>query len=151
MGLSLPSVTQDLNSTFGLDLLFLEGGFLRKSVSDFSLLSHGQRLRAAQVGEGLEGVTTPTQRCHCCPCAPLILLVCSACPVSQTGKFPNRQNETRHSCSGEGRPQKTKDATQGAEGWLGCLIPVTPSPVPCSKGSLLLSPRSPLKHKGWSR
>lgn len=43
------SVTQDLLSTFGLDLLFLEGGFLRKSVSDFSLLSRGQRLRAAQV------------------------------------------------------------------------------------------------------
>lgn len=43
------SVTQDLLSTFGLDLLFLEGGFLRKSVSDFSLLSRGQWLRAAQV------------------------------------------------------------------------------------------------------
>lgn len=43
------SVTQDLLSTFGLDLLFLEGGLLRKSVSDFSLLSHGQRFHAAQV------------------------------------------------------------------------------------------------------
>lgn len=43
------SVTQDLLSTFGLDLLFLEGGLLRKSISDFSLLSRGQQLRAAQV------------------------------------------------------------------------------------------------------
>ncbi|NXQ57346.1 MTP protein, partial [Anthoscopus minutus] len=51
--------TQDLTSTFGLDLLFLEGGFLRKSVSDFSLLSHGQRLRAAQVtfeAQGMESM-----------------------------------------------------------------------------------------------
>ncbi|XP_071294429.1 microsomal triglyceride transfer protein-like [Agelaius tricolor] len=53
------AVTQDLTSTFGLDLLFLEGGFLRKSVSDFSLLSHGQRLRAAQVtfeAQGMESM-----------------------------------------------------------------------------------------------
>ncbi|NWV48289.1 MTP protein, partial [Daphoenositta chrysoptera] len=53
------TVTQDLISTFGLDLLFLEGGFLRKSVSDFSLLSHGQRLRAAQVtfeAQGMESM-----------------------------------------------------------------------------------------------
>ncbi|XP_064320700.1 microsomal triglyceride transfer protein-like [Phalacrocorax carbo] len=53
------TVTQDLLSTFGLDLLFLEGGFLRKSVSDFSLLSHGQRLRAAQVtieAQGMESM-----------------------------------------------------------------------------------------------
>uniref|UniRef100_A0A8C3MKM6 Uncharacterized protein n=1 Tax=Geospiza parvula TaxID=87175 RepID=A0A8C3MKM6_GEOPR len=53
------AVTQDLTSTFGLDLLFLEGGFLRKSVSHFSLLSHGQRLRAAQVtfeAQGMESM-----------------------------------------------------------------------------------------------
>uniref|UniRef100_A0A8C3TVV5 Vitellogenin domain-containing protein n=1 Tax=Catharus ustulatus TaxID=91951 RepID=A0A8C3TVV5_CATUS len=53
------TVTQDLTSTFGLDLLFLEGGFLRKSISDFSLLSHGQRLRAAQVtfeAQGMESM-----------------------------------------------------------------------------------------------
>ncbi|KFQ97722.1 Microsomal triglyceride transfer protein large subunit, partial [Nipponia nippon] len=53
------TVTQDLLSTFGLDLLFLEGGFLRKSVSDFSLLSHGQQLRAAQVtieAQGMESM-----------------------------------------------------------------------------------------------
>ncbi|XP_064573336.1 microsomal triglyceride transfer protein-like isoform X3 [Zonotrichia leucophrys gambelii] len=53
------AVTQDLTSTFGLDLLFLEGGFLRKSVSDFSLLSHGQRLHAAQVtfeAQGMESM-----------------------------------------------------------------------------------------------
>uniref|UniRef100_H1A204 Microsomal triglyceride transfer protein large subunit-like n=1 Tax=Taeniopygia guttata TaxID=59729 RepID=H1A204_TAEGU len=53
------TVTQDLISTFGLDLLFLEGGFLRKSVSDFSLLSHGQQLRAAQVtfeAQGMESM-----------------------------------------------------------------------------------------------
>ncbi|NXE40589.1 MTP protein, partial [Ptilorrhoa leucosticta] len=53
------TVTSDLISTFGLDLLFLEGGFLRKSVSDFSLLSHGQRLRAAQVtfeAQGMESM-----------------------------------------------------------------------------------------------
>ncbi|XP_051474207.1 microsomal triglyceride transfer protein-like [Apus apus] len=43
------TVTQDLLSTFGLDLLFLEGGLLRKSISDFSLLSRGQQLQAAQV------------------------------------------------------------------------------------------------------
>ncbi|NWX66743.1 MTP protein, partial [Promerops cafer] len=53
------TVTQDLTSTFGLDLLFLEGGFLRKSVSDFSLLSPSQRLRAAQVtfeAQGMESM-----------------------------------------------------------------------------------------------
>ncbi|NXI56789.1 MTP protein, partial [Chloroceryle aenea] len=53
------TVTQDLLSTFGLDLLFLEGGFLRKSVSDFSLFSHGQRLHAAQVtieAQGMESM-----------------------------------------------------------------------------------------------
>ncbi|XP_074448920.1 microsomal triglyceride transfer protein-like [Larus michahellis] len=53
------TVTQDLLSTFGLDLLFLEGGLLRKSVSDFSLLSHGQWLRAAQVtieAQGMESM-----------------------------------------------------------------------------------------------
>ncbi|XP_074011267.1 microsomal triglyceride transfer protein-like [Numenius arquata] len=53
------TVTQDLLSTFGLDLLFLEGGFLRKSISDFSLLSHGQRLRAVQVtieAQGMESM-----------------------------------------------------------------------------------------------
>ncbi|KAM6306370.1 microsomal triglyceride transfer protein-like [Aegotheles albertisi] len=53
------TVTQDLLSTFGLDLLFLEGGFLRKSISDFSLLSHGQQLHAAQVtieAQGMESM-----------------------------------------------------------------------------------------------
>uniref|UniRef100_A0A8B9MK23 Vitellogenin domain-containing protein n=1 Tax=Accipiter nisus TaxID=211598 RepID=A0A8B9MK23_9AVES len=53
------TVTQDLLSTFELDLLFLEGGFLRKSISDFSLLSHGQRLHAAQVtieAQGMESM-----------------------------------------------------------------------------------------------
>ncbi|XP_053928271.1 microsomal triglyceride transfer protein-like [Cuculus canorus] len=53
------TVTKDLYSTFGLDLLFLEGGFLRKSVSDFSLLGGGQRLRAAQVtieAQGMESM-----------------------------------------------------------------------------------------------
>ncbi|XP_059333663.1 microsomal triglyceride transfer protein-like [Ammospiza nelsoni] len=50
------AVTQDLTSTFGLDLLFVEGGFLRKSVSDFSLLSHGQRLCAAQVTFEAQGM-----------------------------------------------------------------------------------------------
>ncbi|NXQ90344.1 MTP protein, partial [Nyctibius grandis] len=50
------TVTQDLLSTFGLDLLFLEGGYLRKSVSDFSLLSHGQQLHAAQVTIEAQGV-----------------------------------------------------------------------------------------------
>lgn len=73
------SVTQDLLSTFELDLLFLEGGFLRKSISDFSLLSHGQRLHAAQVrcresGWGAHtwvgGMTAPTQCCHCPICVP---------------------------------------------------------------------------------
>ncbi|KFR10987.1 Microsomal triglyceride transfer protein large subunit, partial [Opisthocomus hoazin] len=50
------TVTQDLLSTFGLDLLFLEGGFLRKSVSDFSLLHHGRQLRAAQVTIEAQGM-----------------------------------------------------------------------------------------------
>ncbi|KAM6203821.1 uncharacterized protein WM294_005385 [Sarcoramphus papa] len=53
------TVTQDLLSTFELDLLFLEGGFLRKSVSDFSLFSRGRRLRAAQVtieAQGMESM-----------------------------------------------------------------------------------------------
>uniref|UniRef100_A0A8V0ZK94 Microsomal triglyceride transfer protein-like n=1 Tax=Gallus gallus TaxID=9031 RepID=A0A8V0ZK94_CHICK len=43
------TATKELLSTFGLDLLFLEGGFLRKSVSDFSLLSQDWHLRAAQL------------------------------------------------------------------------------------------------------
>ncbi|KFU90054.1 Microsomal triglyceride transfer protein large subunit, partial [Chaetura pelagica] len=53
------TATQDLLSTFGLDLLFMEGGFLRKSISDFSLLSHGQQLHAAQVtleAQGMESM-----------------------------------------------------------------------------------------------
>ncbi|XP_035167755.1 microsomal triglyceride transfer protein-like [Oxyura jamaicensis] len=53
------TATEDLLSTFGLDLLFLEGGFLRKSVSDFSLLSHHRQLRAAQVtieAQGMESM-----------------------------------------------------------------------------------------------
>ncbi|XP_021255262.1 microsomal triglyceride transfer protein large subunit-like [Numida meleagris] len=53
------TATKELLSTFGLDLLFLEGGFLRKSVSDFSLLSHDWRLRAAQVtieAQGMESM-----------------------------------------------------------------------------------------------
>ncbi|NXI74575.1 MTP protein, partial [Anseranas semipalmata] len=50
------TATEDLLSTFGLDLLFLEGGFLRKSVSDFSLLSHGRRLHAAQVTIEAQGI-----------------------------------------------------------------------------------------------
>ncbi|KAM6130227.1 microsomal triglyceride transfer protein-like [Phoenicopterus ruber ruber] len=53
------TVTQDLLSTFGLDLLFLESGFLRKSISDLSLLSRGRRLRAAQVtieAQGMESM-----------------------------------------------------------------------------------------------
>ncbi|NWU62567.1 MTP protein, partial [Pterocles burchelli] len=50
------TATQDLLSTFGLDLLFLEGGFLRKSVSDFSLLSHSQQLCAAQVTIEAQGM-----------------------------------------------------------------------------------------------
>ncbi|KAM6265894.1 microsomal triglyceride transfer protein-like [Porphyrio hochstetteri] len=53
------AVTQDLLSTFRLDLLFLEGGFLRKSISDFSLLSRSRRLHAAQVtieAQGMESM-----------------------------------------------------------------------------------------------
>ncbi|NXH10696.1 MTP protein, partial [Bucco capensis] len=53
------TVTQDLLSTFRLDLLFLEGGLLRKSVSEFSLFSHGQQLHAAQVtieAQGMESM-----------------------------------------------------------------------------------------------
>ncbi|NWI20756.1 MTP protein, partial [Crypturellus soui] len=59
------AVTQDLLSTFGLELLFVEGGFLRKSVSDFSLFSHGHRLHVAEVtleAQGMEsmlGENTP--------------------------------------------------------------------------------------------
>ncbi|NXJ05611.1 MTP protein, partial [Odontophorus gujanensis] len=50
------TATKELLSTFGLDLLFLEGGFLRKSVSDFSLLSHNWHLRAAQVTIEAQGI-----------------------------------------------------------------------------------------------
>ncbi|NP_001309733.1 microsomal triglyceride transfer protein-like precursor [Gallus gallus] len=53
------TATKELLSTFGLDLLFLEGGFLRKSVSDFSLLSQDWHLRAAQVtieAQGMESM-----------------------------------------------------------------------------------------------
>ncbi|NWI91295.1 MTP protein, partial [Pitta sordida] len=53
------TATQDLLSTFGLDLLFLEGGFLRKSSSEFSVLSHGRQLHAAQVtleAQGMESM-----------------------------------------------------------------------------------------------
>ncbi|XP_008633742.1 PREDICTED: microsomal triglyceride transfer protein large subunit [Corvus brachyrhynchos] len=50
------TVTQDLISTFGLDLLFLEGGFLRQSVSDFSLLSHGQAPLVTFEAQGMESM-----------------------------------------------------------------------------------------------
>uniref|UniRef100_A0A8C9G781 Vitellogenin domain-containing protein n=1 Tax=Pavo cristatus TaxID=9049 RepID=A0A8C9G781_PAVCR len=53
------TATKELLSTFRLDLLFLEGGFLRKSVSDFSLLSHDWHLHAAQVtieAQGMESM-----------------------------------------------------------------------------------------------
>nr|XP_013795601.1 PREDICTED: microsomal triglyceride transfer protein large subunit-like [Apteryx mantelli mantelli] len=53
------TVTQDLLSTFGLELLFTEGGFLRKSLSDFSLFSRGHRLHVAQVtieAQGMESM-----------------------------------------------------------------------------------------------
>nr|XP_009673897.1 PREDICTED: microsomal triglyceride transfer protein large subunit-like isoform X1 [Struthio camelus australis] len=53
------TVTQDLLSTFGLELLFTEGGFLRKSLSDFSLLSRGHQLHVAQVtieAQGMESM-----------------------------------------------------------------------------------------------
>ncbi|NWY05538.1 MTP protein, partial [Nothoprocta ornata] len=53
------AVTQDLLSTFGLELLFAEGGLLRKSVSDFSLFSRGHRLHVAEVtleAQGMESM-----------------------------------------------------------------------------------------------
>ncbi|XP_032301358.1 microsomal triglyceride transfer protein large subunit-like [Coturnix japonica] len=50
------TATKELLSTFGLDLLFLEGGILRKSVSDFSLFSHDWHLRAAQVTIEAQGI-----------------------------------------------------------------------------------------------
>ncbi|XP_073209685.1 microsomal triglyceride transfer protein-like isoform X3 [Lepidochelys kempii] len=54
------AVTDDMLSTFSLELLFTEsGGLLRKSVSGFMLRSHGHQLQAAQVSveaQGLESV-----------------------------------------------------------------------------------------------
>ncbi|CAM2117534.1 unnamed protein product [Caretta caretta] len=54
------AVTDDMLSTFSLELLFTEsGGLLRKSVSGFMLQSHGHQLQAAQVSveaQGLESV-----------------------------------------------------------------------------------------------
>lgn len=42
----------------------MEGGFLRKSVSDFSLLSHDRRLRAAQVRGQRWGLASPPHPEH---------------------------------------------------------------------------------------
>ncbi|NXA36629.1 MTP protein, partial [Eudromia elegans] len=53
------AATRDLLSTFGLELLFAEGGLLRKSISDFSLFSHGHRLHVAEVtleAQGMESL-----------------------------------------------------------------------------------------------
>ncbi|XP_042712818.2 microsomal triglyceride transfer protein large subunit-like isoform X2 [Chrysemys picta bellii] len=53
------AVTDDMLSTFSLELLFTESGLLRKSVSGFMLRSHGHQLQAAQVSieaQGLESV-----------------------------------------------------------------------------------------------
>ncbi|XP_067408778.1 microsomal triglyceride transfer protein large subunit-like isoform X2 [Emydura macquarii macquarii] len=60
------AATDDMLSTFNLELLFTEGGLLRKSVSGFKLLSHGQELQAAQVSieaQGMESVLgeSPTE------------------------------------------------------------------------------------------
>lgn len=125
------SVTQDLLSTFGLDLLFLEGGFLRKSVSDFSLFSCGRRLHAAQVccwesgwgartwrGDSTYPVVTLP---HLCPL--LTSLWCltsplhSVCPVSEIHKciHPHHRCEARQTCSGEGSPLPPKKKTTAAQ------------------------------------
>ncbi|XP_074855590.1 microsomal triglyceride transfer protein-like [Carettochelys insculpta] len=53
------AVTNDMLSTFSLELLFTESGLLRKSVSGFMLQSHDHQLQAAQVSieaQGLESV-----------------------------------------------------------------------------------------------
>ncbi|XP_014382165.1 microsomal triglyceride transfer protein-like isoform X1 [Alligator sinensis] len=53
------TVTKDVLFPFTLDLLFTEVGLLRKSVSDFLVLSHGHQLQAAQVtfeAKGLDSV-----------------------------------------------------------------------------------------------
>lgn len=153
------SVTQDLLSTFGLDLLFLEGGFLRKSVSDFSLFSHGRRLHAAQVccwesgwgartwrGDSTYPVVTLP---HLCPL--LTSLWCltsplhSVCPVSEIHKciHPHHRCEARQTCSGEGSPlpPKKKPLLHSAQRYLGCAIQPTPSLFSCFKGCL---------SKGWT-
>lgn len=110
MGTLCLSVTQDLASTFGLDLLFLEGGFLRKSVSDFSLLSHGQRLRAAQVlpGQGLGaggGGQQQPSGATAVPVSPLSLpVVLHLCAQRVVPQKNSQIYETRHCCSGEGSP-----------------------------------------------
>ncbi|XP_061491242.1 microsomal triglyceride transfer protein large subunit-like [Rhineura floridana] len=49
------AVTNDTLSSFGLDLLFSEFGLLRKSISTFSIVSHGHQLHAAQVAIEAKG------------------------------------------------------------------------------------------------
>ncbi|KAJ1143556.1 hypothetical protein NDU88_009864 [Pleurodeles waltl] len=55
----LMAASDDMVSTYSLELLYTETGLLRRSLSDFSILSHGHPLRAAQVSieaSGLESL-----------------------------------------------------------------------------------------------
>ncbi|XP_075466695.1 microsomal triglyceride transfer protein-like [Ascaphus truei] len=55
----LLAATKDMVSTYGLDLLFTESGLLKRSVSDFTLFSHGHHLKTMQVSieaHGLESL-----------------------------------------------------------------------------------------------
>ncbi|XP_069466849.1 microsomal triglyceride transfer protein large subunit-like isoform X2 [Ambystoma mexicanum] len=55
----LMTASKDLVSTYSLELLNTESGLLRRSLSDFLLLSHGHPLQAAQVSieaSGLESI-----------------------------------------------------------------------------------------------
>lgn len=55
----LMAASEDMVSTYSLELLYTESGLLRRSLSDFSILSHGHPLRAAQVSieaSGLESL-----------------------------------------------------------------------------------------------
>ncbi|OCT71947.1 hypothetical protein XELAEV_18034924mg [Xenopus laevis] len=43
------TATKDVSSTYGIDLLFTESGFLRQSISDITLFGHNNHLKAMQL------------------------------------------------------------------------------------------------------
>ncbi|XP_030059285.1 microsomal triglyceride transfer protein [Microcaecilia unicolor] len=52
----LLAVSEDMLSTYGLELLFTETGLMRQSVSDVTLFSHNHRLQVSQVSFEVQGL-----------------------------------------------------------------------------------------------